>query len=333
MRRFIAGLLAVAILLLPAPASATRADDWRARAIAALSALDALPDSTQAFPIAYEMQAIAWLYGWDDPRIDPLLNRLYDVRQANGGWGLGFSYDALSDGTTNGANTTYTVTISGHVGFPLLEAYKAGKVPKADVQTLVNLLMSTNRIDYNTSRGQCIAYSRNSNDDVTYGCVHNVNAIAGWFLQEANAAGVQASGLQKLVLDISRMETYAYQPTINGRVAWWRYMDTTALSDSDHNSAEAEALYYLHYTLAREPVYQHMVTEWADNSAAPIAHMRLTSMPAGPGSTSGNTTLWCVLGDDWTAEYDAFLVTHASNATRLAQAAYYAARNSIACEV
>jgi hypothetical protein len=331
-RRALTLLAVLALLLVPGqPAWADRGDEWRARALDALAALEALPDSAQAFPIAYQLGATAMLHGWDDPRVEPLLDRLYDVRNADGGWGLGYAYDFGGDGSTNPASTTYTVTLAGHVGPTLLAGYKAGKVPKADIQTLVNLLMSTPRINYETARGACLAYSRHANDNLTWACVHNVNAGAGHFLQEAAGAGVTATGMQKLIADITRREAYAYQPTISGRDAWWRYADTSALNDADHNSYEAASMYHLAYGIGREPVYQHMADEWTDNAAAPIAHMRLTSMPGGPGSMSGSTTRWCVMGDQWFGEYDAFVASNSGSQVRLAQAAYYAARNSLAC--
>lgn len=313
----------------------SRSDGWRTRAQTAVAAFETVDNGTEgAFAYAFMAQAIARLYGWDDPRVQPYLDRVYALRNPDGGWGLNYAYDALGNGTVNPPDTTYTVTLAGHVGPVLLDGYRAGVIPREDVKTIVDLLMSTPRISYNTQFGTCLAYSRNSNDTVTYGCVHNVNAGAGAFLLSADAANVGATGLQRLVVDITRRETYAYLPTVtvNGvtRTAWWRYMDTTSLNDTDHNSYQAESMYVLAYPVGREAAYNHMTNTLADNSASPIAHMRLTGLPGGPASMSGETTLWCELGDQWLAEYDAFVASELPH-QRYAQAAYYASANALAC--
>lgn len=331
-----AALVVVGLLGLPAPARAqTRADEWRSRSVAALEAfIDGDDNQQTAFAYAYITQTIAWLYGWDDPRVDTYLAKVYARRNPDGGWGLPYAWDWLGNGSVNPATTTYTVTIAGHVGPMLLEAYKAGKVPKSDISTLVHLLMSTPRVTgYGTDKGQCIGYSRVPSD-AQY-CVHNVNAGAAWFLTKANEAGVQAQGLTSYVVDMVRREAawYIVGPVeINNRTvtSWWRYQDTASLSDTDHNSYEAASMYDLLPYLGRAAVWNHMNNALTDNDAAPLAHTRLTGMEPRPGVMHESGTTWyCVLGDQWLPEYDQWIQT--ANLGRLAQAGYYTARNSRVC--
>lgn len=324
----------------PAPAAAaTRSDEWRARAEAALARFEATKTSSETpHALAYVAQVHAWLspQGWQDPTARDYLDQVRAKRNPDGGYGLGFTYDFGGDGTVNPANTTYSVTIADHVGPTILDAFRAGVVDRAEVKTLVDLLMSTPRIQSaNSAYGQCVAYSRSVYDNQSWACIHNVNAGVARFLIDANAAGVGAGGLQKLVVDISRREVFSYQPEIEGRLAWWRYADTRSLNDADHNAYSAESVYYLAHHVGREAAYQHMVTAHSDNSAAPLAHMRLVALPGGPGSwatdTDGPTTLWCVLGDQWMTEFDTFVQSAASR--QAAQAAYFAARNARACTI
>lgn len=339
-RAFHAALVLVLAVVVGAavPAAATpRSDQWRTRAEAALARFVAGDDDKQtAFAYAYATQSAAWLYGWDDARVDALLAKVYARRNPDGGWGLPYAWDWLADGSVNPPTTTYTVTIAGHVGPMLLEAYKAGKVPQADVKKLVDLIMSTPRVtSYGTDRGQCVGYSRVPSD-AQY-CVHNVNAGAAWFLTKANEAGVQAQGLTTLVVDIIRRETahYIVGPfTANGRtvVSWWKYKDTASLNDTDHNSYQAAAMYDLVPYLGQATVWNHMNNALSDNpESAPLAHIRLTGLAPRPGVMHLSGTTWyCVLGDQWmTPEYDTWIV--GANLGRLAQAAYYTARNALAC--
>lgn len=329
-RRAIATLTAatlVAASLFPGPAAAVdRSTEWRSRAVAALDAFAAADDGNQsAFSYAFVAQTVAWLYGWDDPRVDTYLAEVYERRNPDGGWGLNASHDWLGDGTVNPVDTTYTITIAGHVGPVLLEAHKAGKVPYVDVKSIVDLLMTSPRVTaYGTATGQCIAYSRSGNDSGF--CVHNVNASVAWFLVAADAAGVQATGLTLLVVDILRREVANYIPG----TMWWKYRDTTSLNDADHNSYMGETLYDLIPKIGATVAWNHMTHEFADNAVSPLAHARLTSLAARPGHMHpSGTTWWCVLGDDWMGEFDAFVATAPPG--RLAQAAYYAARASLAC--
>lgn len=326
-------LLAAVLLVvfLPAPALASRSDDWRLRAETAVAAFEAADTGAgAAFEYAYMASAVARLNGWADPRVTTYLDRVYALANPDGGYGLGYAYDAFGDGTVNPATTTYTITLAGHVGPVLLEGYRAGVVPAVKVQTVVDLLMSTNQL--NTSAGKCVAYSRSSNDagstHLAY-CVHNVNATVGAFLLDAYVAGFQAPGQMRLIGDITRREVAAYLTT----QVWWPYMDTAALQDTDHNSASAEAMYALAPAIGHYVVYNHMAKALADNPFSPIAHMRLAGLAPQPAAVlPDGTSLWCQMGDAWLAEFDAFVANPpAPTGVRYAQAAYYASRNAQVC--
>lgn len=310
----------------PSPARALpRGDWWRARSMQALAVFRAADHGRhQAFDYGMAAGAAGSLYGWTDPRTGTLLTELLATRNPDGGFGLGRAFDAFQDGSVNPPTTTYMVTLAGHVGPTLLAAFRAGAVPRAEVQRIVDLLLRAPRVP--VGRGQCVAYSARPGD--TAGCVHNVNAGVGWFLQDVAAAGFRGAGLHRLITDITAQELAAYRAAAH----WWPYAGDGADQDADHNSYSAESMYRLAYRVGREAAYRHLVTAYADNEVAPIAHVRLVSLPGGPGSMSPGhpgVTLWCELGDRWHAESDAYLA--GVDGTRAAQFAYYAARNAAAC--
>jgi hypothetical protein len=340
----LAAVLTAAFLIPGPPASASvRGDWWRARAITALSRFIASDTGAEsAFGYGMAAGASGSLYGWTDPRTTLLLTRLLAGRNPDGGYGLGRTYDAFQDGTVNPATTTYTVTLASHAGPTLLAAYKGGAtvVVRQDVQDVIDLLVNgCGRLALPgcvpprvaTPRGDCVAYSLDPNDAT--GCVHNVNAAVGAFLSSANGKGFGATGMQKLITNITIAELVAYREDD----FWWPYLDDDpdlTGQDPDHNSGSAEAMYGLAYWVGREVAYRQMVypPPVPGNAQDPIVHTRLTGLPGGPGSWSGTSTtvtLWCVLGDTWLAEQDTYLATITGD--RAAQFAYYAARDARAC--
>lgn len=326
MRRISASLAAalVAVFLCPLPGrAATRADQWRAIAEQALARAEQLDNGAQRTSTYAAMAQGVWrLYGWQDPRIATLLTTIYSQVKPDGGYGINIAYDALSDGTTNPVDTTYTVTLAGHVGPLLLDGFKAGIVPREKVQSIVNLLWTTPRIAGSlTTYGQCVAYSRNANDAVSYGCVHNVNAGVARFLSDTIAAGITHSGAAALVVDLVRRETYAYRPSTDD----WLYMDTRAVNDVDHNSYSAESMYQLVPPVGAEVAYQMMIKSYDDPLAA-VVYTRLTGLPETPGRA------WCSLGDQWIPTVQAYLTAQANDAGRQAQIAWYAAAAAQNCE-
>lgn len=328
---FLAAVVLAAAFLYPASASASvRGDAWRAKAAEAFAAAR-YADSGSETPHFYAAQAGAGarLNSWTHAYTASYLSKLYTLDNPDGGYGLKFEYDAFSDGTVNGPDTTYLVTITDHVGRVLLDGFRAGVVPRAKVQTLVNLVVNFPRIP-GIGRGACLAYSSNANDVQAGLCVHNVNAGAALFLHEAAAAGFGATGMHALIVDITLHEIEAARHAGYGEPVTWPYVADGVDQDVDHNSYSAESVYRLAYWLGREAVYQVMDRAWSGDPGAPVAHMRLVSMPGGIGSTSGTTTLWCVMGDDWMAEADAWIAGPRSP-RQLAQAALAAAKAAKAC--
>jgi hypothetical protein len=328
-----------AAFLCPGPAAAAdRGDQWRALAVEALAAFEASDNvgdggtgnlKVMSYGLAFE--ASGRLRGFDDVRSQRYLAKVLSMKNPDGGYGLPFAYDLLGDGTVNPATTTYTVTLADHVGSPLLLGYLAGAVPKAEVQSIVNLIMSTPRID--TAQGQCIAYSRNPNDSVNYACVHNVNAGAARFLLEANSAGIGRAGLAALAEGVLRRETYAYLPASRN----WRYADTQAMSDVDHQSYEAYSMYYLAPQLGSNVAYSLMNTDYSTSVSlqqSAVVHARLTALPPGIGNIApspGASDRWCVMGDRWLPEVDAYIDALPS-VESAAQIAQLTAKAADACE-
>lgn len=302
----------------------TRADDWNAIADSFISAFELADDDAQvAHAYAAMVQAISTRYGWDDPRVTVYLEKVYERRNPDGGWGLGFAYDQWSDGSVNPATTTYTVTLADHVGPMLLDCYAQGLVPGADISTCVSLIMTTQTATFPNPYGRAISYSRSSNDNVTptnNRDVHNVVAHAGAFLSRANEAGFNATGLNRRIVDFTRHEVTAY----NAATTWWPYTGTGAPSDTDHAAAEAEAMLRLAWHVGREVAYQILANGHDDEPAARIAWARLAGLPPGPGAVSGDTTLWLTLADQWMDEVAAYVTV--ANARQKAQVAYWAAR-------
>lgn len=323
-------ITAAVVVAAPAATSSPRGDAWRARAATAVSkarAIDTGADTAMTY--AHLAGATGRLYGWSHAWTTDYLSRVYARQQPDGGYGLGKAWDAFQDGSTNPSDATYTVTLAGHVGPTLLDGYRAGVVPRAKVQQIIDLLMAMPRID--VARGQCVAYSDQPADVQPGYCVHNVNSGVALFLHNAAAAGFGATGMHRLLADITIHEQLSYREA----TTWWPYMGDGPDQDPDHNSYSAEALYRLGYWPGREAAYQMMVRTWPDDPLSTIAHMRLTGLPGGVASWdrySPTTPLWCTLGDARTADVDAFIASPPSPAmSRLAQAAYYSALAWVNC--
>jgi len=312
------------------PAPVTRSSQWRAIAVQALVAYEAAPAPTSFQPMVHAnaLLAIGRLYGWQDPRVATLLAQLMAERNPDGGWGIGIPRSGLSGGT-NPPDTTYTVTLAGHVGPALLAAWKGGALTDPEpLQTITKLLVSqTPRLTI--PEGQCVTYSRSANDGGH--CVHNVSAGAADYLTRASAAGFGRSGLQKIVVDVTRWEVFAYRTDWAG----WPYKDSQSTEqDPDHGAYSAASLYFSAYPVGREAAYQLLAAPaTADDGRR--AHLSLVSLPGGPGSqglSNPATTLWCEMGDQYISEAIAYVAASAGDAMRLSQAASAAAANSIACQ-
>lgn len=312
----------------------TRADRWAGIADQALAAFQALavPVKSAAFTYGSALLATGTLNGWNDPHVPVLLDKLMDVRNPDGGWGLGYPYPAF-DKTSNTAGTTYTVTLAGHVGPPLLAAWKGGALTDPEpLRKITQLLMTTPR--YTSTGGARVSVSRDPGDTITSAnpswCIHNINAGVADYLTQASAAGFGYSGLQRLVVDITRFEVTTYNLSWSG----WAYQHTgNTPQDRDHQSYSAQSMYFSAYPVGREAAYQLLANPAVDDDGR-RAHMRLVALPGGPGSMSRDdpgVTLWAEMGDRWIPEAQAYVDASDGDAKRLAQAAMFAALNAQAC--
>ena len=326
----LAAAVLVAALLSPASASAldpSRPEQWRAVAEHAMDRLQQMDtgDPQRAWTLAYAAQTIAWLSpeGWQDPVALAYLDRLHATQNPDGGYGLGFAYDAHGDGTTNPATTTYTITMAGQVGPVLLDAYRAGAVPASEVQQVLNLLASTPRID--TAAGRCISYSRHSNDAKPGLCVHNVNASAAWFMLEAGRDGFPV--VWWLVQGITKRTLSAY----NATTRYWPYRDNmTTPQDTDHNAYTAEFVYGLAYPVGYSSAAVMLGNGLDGDPDTALIGARLAGLPAAPTAMDGTTTAWCTSADTWIDDVDAY-VDWTSEVHKVASAAYLSMRASRAC--
>lgn len=287
---------------------------WASLADNAITAYEAgSPGKAQAS--ACILRAIAYREGWEDPRIGLYLADLYALRNSDGGWGLNEAWDAFQNGTVNPSGTSYTITMADHVGPVLLDAYAEGLVPASDILDLVGLLMTTQTPEW-TSIGKCIAYSRNSNDNVSASNgrnVHNVNAAAAAFLWRCLESGFQYSGARKRISDmLKHVATY-----FNPKTLWWPYAAAGGQQDTDHNGATAEFLWHTWPAVAREVAYK-ILSQFdllGDNAKAPIAVARL----------AGLGTEWRDYATVWTGEVED-LLTATTDPTVRAQLALWCAR-------
>lgn len=309
---------------------AQRAQRWGAIADDALARFEqcTVGPTWRAFVYSHALLAVGRRAGWDDPRIPGLLQNIMAARNPDGGWGIGVAWDAFGDGTANPANTTYTVTLAGHVGPALLEAWENGVAMEAEpLQTITKLLVSGTARN-TSSAGTCVAYSRAASD-ASY-CVHNVNAGVAGYLTRANAAGFGRTGLQSLVVDITRYEVTKYRTDWDG----WPYSDGGgAVQDRDHGAYNASSLYFLAYPVGREGVYA-VLNAPSTNDKDRRGHLQLVATPGGPGSQGvldPTTTLWAEMGDRWLAEAASYVASMNGQPNELSQAAAWAAANAAAC--
>lgn len=304
-----------------------RGDAWRSRAVTAFNKFRSLDGGSEgAYAYAAMAEASGRLNGWSHSYTSSYLSKVYALQNADGGWGLDKEYDAFADGSINDSGTTYTVTLTDHVGATFLAGLQAGVVPRDRVQGIVDLLMAMPRVP--VERGVCVAYSNRPADAQPGYEVHNVNAGVATFLHKANSLGFGATGMQRLITDITVHQVGAYRPAD----IWWPYIGDGENQDVDHQSYSAQSMYPIAYWVGREATYKVMSTSYPDDPYAALAHMRLTSTPGGVGSWSRSgspITLWGEMGDQWLAEADAFIAAPPSSpAKRLAQAALFCARNA-----
>jgi hypothetical protein len=182
------------------------------------------------------------------------------------------------------------------------------------------------RID--TAAGRCISYSRSANDAKPGLCVHNVSAGAAAFLLDAGLDGFPIPWW--LIQGVAKRELSVY----NATTRFWPFKDVpSAQQDAAHNAYSTESMYGLAYPVAYSAAYVALTAEPDGDPNTPLVYMMLTGLPPAPTAMSGNTTIWCLLGDSWLVESDAFVTGWFTNISKLAQAAYYSARAARACTV
>lgn len=224
----------------PALTSAAALTRWRALAARLGVATAAGSDSTHtAAYLAQRVSSTAQDTGWSSPATAAALSELLALQNPDGGFGLAVAWDAFQDGTVNPASTSYTVTTAGHVGWPLLAAYREGAVGPVPLERAVDsLLDSTARLE----DGTCLAYST-SPDDAHEPCVHNVNIGAAAFLAAVSGAtSYRRDELRALVAAVSSRLTRGYDRA----TGYWVYMSgRTAPQDMSHQiytATSADAL-------------------------------------------------------------------------------------------
>ena len=269
----------------PAPTAPT----WTLIVADSLERFDAVQqhEAPHAYAAAWHAEGLS--NGWHTNEANGRYRALRD-RLSAVGYGLGFSFDAFSDGTVNAADTIYPVTIAAHIGSPMLAAYNAGAVERDEVQQLVDMAADFPVVD------GCVPYSLSPND-LDAGCVHNVNALVGSFLARAEAAGLDVP--DGMVAAISARNTASH--TADG----WHYIgEAGRLNDPTHAGAQALAT----VDLDRELGMMEVERSWREGDT-------LARMVVGP----------LVCGDDTDLRRSAAREARGDDPRRVAQVAEAAA--------
>jgi hypothetical protein len=246
----VSAVLAVAAVAVPASAAGqeragrweTTADQAYAQAEKAYDTLAAQGKNVWAFHVASFAYYAGMRFGWQDPRTQTWLQRVYQRRTQSLGYGIGVAYDAYGDGTVNPANTTYTITTSFHVGQVLIAGYDGGGVPAARVTEAVKAVLDTAQ----TAGGKCVAYSKHVNDS-RKPCVWNVSAFGAWFLWRAHQRGLYPAGRgDETLAKVRTWRDYVrahYSTSLGG----WNYQEggPNVIDDPGHLSATVAAMYEL----------------------------------------------------------------------------------------
>lgn len=205
----------------------TSTPEWDDLTVDALERFDQLAtDAETPHALAAAWHAEGVVSGWHSAAADARRVAL-DRRVAEVGYGLGVPFDAFSDGTINPPETIYTVTIAEHIGTPMLAGYRAGAVDRTDVQELVDMVAAF------PIKDGCVPYSLSRND-LTVGCVNNVNALVGAFLVGAGEAGLDVPG---------SMAASITERVISSHVGkGWHYIGHSGrMDDPAHAGAQAVA--------------------------------------------------------------------------------------------
>ncbi|RJU02956.1 hypothetical protein D6T65_02275 [Arthrobacter frigidicola] len=238
----------------PTPTEAGSRSGWNSIARDMFNRMESDPDGQEEYAswtYAYQARMAAEYYGWKDPRTQQYLAKVYSLNKADGGYGLGKSWDAFGDGSVNPASTTYTVSTADHVGEVLLAGHLAGAVPKEKLVEAVDSLLSTPIDD--TPNGRCMAYSKSASDRAsTAGCVVNVSLGAAAFLSKVADSGVldddspRLAQAYRVVSQLKWLGINTYNETLGG----WAYLYLPSgkppfgrlpVQDANHNAYTFES--------------------------------------------------------------------------------------------
>jgi hypothetical protein len=245
-------------------------DDWTALGELALGTFWSRRRPVEpSAALAFAAGAQARVDGWASDRCRSLLDELRATRNPDGGYGLGRPYDAFQDGTVNPADTTYLVTITGHVGRVLLDGHEAGVIDDQELGALVDLALDFPRVP-SQRPGLALAYSRHPHDQRW--CVHNVNASAGVFLLRASKRLPPRADAAAVIAGIAQRQAAGYV----GPQGSWRYIEgRPRLNDANHNAGSIEAALGLTAPIGQDALQKMLATfrvrKWTD----PIALIRL----------------------------------------------------------
>lgn len=283
----------------------------------------ALLDSTLAFEdrglhtSSYAAYTTAILFGWHDKRTQIRLNEAYSIIDKKG-YGLGYSWDAFQDGTINDEFTNYTVTMTDHVGYPLLKGYLAGSVSKVRLEHLLSRLIT---VPYADSMNNCYSYSDNPNDIV--GCVHNVNLGVGFFFEKIKDLDVVEFDYETQINAIVEREISDYLPDVNNYLYW---EGGSRLTDQNHLSYQAWCMMQMSDDSLRT-IGDKLITDISFNRdttvSALIGHLRLLPFNDFESDTLFNDLL--LLMADSANHYSQSQVYNVSNPRILSQLALWSA--------
>lgn len=245
--------------------------------------------------------------GWSDPQALQYLDKVVAAQHSDGGFGIGYAWDAYSDGTENPADTAYTVTMATHVGDLMMSAYPEGLIEHGAMQQMIDKLES---IPATAGQPDCMAYSDNPNDHFAGACIHNVNAAAAVFLLKASDLGFD--------VDEERAARMLMSEVAALKGGQWLYQTGNPLkpNDPDHGAYQLKS-----------------VNEILPELTQPIISDQM-SRPLGTRSAEAHTVLAqlaCADSMQWLAEHDARAVRFADNADRMAYLGWEAANAAAAC--
>ncbi len=187
---------------------------------------------------AAQVLSIAESTGWQSDQVSEAVDVLLTMRNPDGGFGLGYAWDAYQDGSVNPQSTSYTVTTAGHVGQIVLQAWRNGAVDDSVIEGIVDSLLATPRLD----GGKCLAYSTSRND-AAKPCVYNVNIGAAAFLVNlVKDVEYRATEVRRLIATLRSGLNNGY----DRRTGYWVYMrGNKAAQDMSHQlytAASADVL-------------------------------------------------------------------------------------------